>query len=135
MPIRVGAPCRLDAAQYRRRINQDVDFVIVGPILDPLLVSASLEDLGSPSLPVWAMTAPGVSGSFVDRLRSMGAAPVTETYRNRADVFKAMGNRELPWQLCGEVIDQLEDWGCEAAVLVGLRFESLTVGVPAWLAG
>lgn len=124
----VGMPTRLIAWHKRRRIEAGAQFLVAGPILDPLTVAEQVGklDLQPDDPPVFLMVIPPFSLIWIDRMESMGAVPVTDELR---DQFETAGESEeqraFAWQASRQVAAEAERAGCAGAILMGLNFDTI----------
>ena len=132
----VGMPTRFQAWQKRKRIAAGAQFLVCGPVLDPATVSDEIAklDLQPDDPPVFLMTIPPFSRSWIDRMESMGAIPATETLRTRlGEATDKKARRAIAWESSTQVAEEAERAGCAGAILMGLKFETVVdEGALAW---
>lgn len=124
----VGMPTRLLAWQKRRRVEAGAQFLVAGPILDPATVATQigLLDLQPEDPPVFLMVIPPFGTSWIDRMESMGAIPITDELRHKLDdASTSEDRRAIAWLASGQVAAEAERAGCAGAILMGLRFETI----------
>ncbi len=132
----VGMPTRFQAWQKRKRIAAGAQFLVCGPVVDPATVSEEIAklDLQPDDPPVFLMTIPPFSRSWIDRMESMGAIPATETLRTRlGEATDDEARRAIAWESSAQVAEEAERAGCAGAILMGLKFETVVdEGALAW---
>lgn len=124
----VGMPTRFQAWQKRKRVAAGAQFLVCGPILDPATVGEEVArlDLQPDDPPVFLMTIPPFSESWIDRMESMGAIPATDALRSRlGQAADRETRRAIAWESSIQVADEAERAGCAGAILMGLKFETV----------
>jgi 5,10-methylenetetrahydrofolate reductase len=123
----VGMPTRFREWQFRRRIDLGAQFFVAGPVLDPESVGVQMGRLnlreGDP--PVYLMLIPPFSLSWVERMESIGAVPVSKELKERIATLDPVVGRKLGWEMTAEIEAEAKKAGAAGVILMGLNFSSV----------
>jgi 5,10-methylenetetrahydrofolate reductase len=134
MDFEIGMPTRMRRWQFQQRIDKGADFFVIGPFLDHATIAENIEKLGlsDDDPPVCAMVIPPVSLNWVQRAEGFGAVRATDALKA---TLTARPGRGWAWDQATLMIDELAGVGCRAAVITGMRFETLVGEAAEWLGG
>jgi 5,10-methylenetetrahydrofolate reductase len=122
----VGMSTRSRHWMFRRRIEVGGQFFTTGPVMDPVSVHATAERLqlrdGDP--PVYLELTPPFSPSWVKRLESVGAIPISAELRSRMAATREHERRALGWRVAKAIAQEARGAGFAGIVIMGLRFET-----------
>jgi len=122
----VGMSTRSRHWMFRRRIEVGGQFFTTGPVMDPTSVRPTAERLqlkpGDP--PVYLELTPPFSPSWVKRLETVGAIPISAELRDQMDVTPEPERRALGWRVAKAIAQEARASGFAGIVIMGLRFET-----------
>ena len=123
----VGMSTRSRRWVFRRRVAVGAQFLMVGPVMDPISVQPMMEhlELRPDDPPVYLEVTPPFSDGWVRRLESVGAVPVGDQLRDRLSGLAKSERRAEAWRVAREVSLAARDAGFAGMVLMGLRFETV----------
>jgi 5,10-methylenetetrahydrofolate reductase len=123
----VGMSTRSRRWVFRRRVSVGAQFLMVGPVMDPISVHPVMEhlELRPDDPPVYLEVTPPFSDRWVRRLEAVGAIPISDELRTRLAGLDAAERRAEGWRLAREVAKTARDVGFAGIVLMGLRFETV----------
>lgn len=124
----VGAPTRFQAWQFRQRIDRGAQFLVAGPVVDPLSVGRSLDSLrmrsGDP--PVYLMVSPPVSLQWVERLEALGGVAAGPELKQALESASSSGERKmLAWSAIAGMEAAANGGGCAGIIITGLKYETI----------
>ncbi|MEX0626071.1 MAG: hypothetical protein WD402_05970 [Chloroflexota bacterium] len=122
----VGMSTRSRHWMFRRRIEVGGQFFTTGPVMDPASVRPTAERLqlkdGDP--PVYLELTPPFSPSWVKRLETVGAIPISAELRDQLDATPEPERRALGWRVAKSIAQEARASGFAGIVIMGLRFET-----------
>ena len=122
----VGMSTRSRHWMFRRRIEVGGQFFTTGPVMDPTSVRPTAERLqlkpGDP--PVYLELTPPFSPSWVKRLETVGAIPISAELRDQLDATPEAERRALAWRVAKAIAREARASGFAGIVIMGLRFET-----------
>jgi homocysteine S-methyltransferase len=123
----VGMSTRSRRWVFRRRVSVGAQFLMVGPVMDPISVQPVMEhlELRPDDPPVYLEVTPPFSDRWVRRLEAVGAIPISDELRTRLAGLDGAERRAEGWRLAREVAKTARDVGFAGIVLMGLRFETV----------
>jgi 5,10-methylenetetrahydrofolate reductase len=122
----VGMSTRSRRWVFRRRVTVGAQFLMVGPVMDPVSVQPMMEhlELRPDDPPVYLEVTPPFSDGWVRRLESVGAVPIGDQLRDRLAGLAKGERRAEAWRVAREVAQTARGAGFAGMVLMGLRFET-----------
>lgn len=133
----VGMSTRSRRWVFRRRVSVGAQFLMVGPVMDPMSVQPMMEhlELRPDDPPVYLEVTPPFSEGWVRRLESVGAIPLGHELRDRLGRLHGAERRAEGWRVAREVAGTAKSVGFAGIVLMGLRFETVVgEAYDAWYA-
>lgn len=123
----VGMSTRSRRWMFRRRIEVGGQFFTTGPVLDPATVAlvAGRLELRPTDPPVYLEISPPFSETWVRRLESVGAIPVTDALRDRLRGLSESEARAEGWRAAKQAAAEARRHGFAGIVLMGLRFSTV----------
>ena len=123
----VGMSTRSRRWVFERRLQIGGEFFTTGPVMDPDAVAGVAERLGLlPDLPpVYLEVSPPVSMSWVKRMQSVGAIPISSALQARLSAVPEAESRIEGWRVAKAVARRAREVGFAGIVLMGLRFETV----------
>jgi 5,10-methylenetetrahydrofolate reductase len=122
----VGMSTRSRRWMFRRRIEVGGQFFTTGPVLDPDTVQSVADrlQLRPDDPPVYLEISPPFSETWIRRLESVGAIPVTDALRERLRGRSEDEGRAEGWRAAKEAAERARQAGFAGIVLMGLRFST-----------
>lgn len=123
----VGMSSRSRRWVFRRRVTVGAQFLMVGPVMDPISVQPMIDhlELRADDPPVYLEVTPPFSDRWVRRLEAVGAVPIGDQLRDRLAGLTRGERRAEAWRVAREVARTARDAGYAGIVLMGLRFETV----------
>lgn len=133
----VGMSTRSRRWVFRRRVAVGAQFLMVGPVMDPVSVQPVMEhlELRPDDPPVYLEVTPPFSDRWVRRLEGVGAIPIGDELRDRLAGLDGRERRAEGWRMARAVAKTAREAGFAGIVLMGLRFETVVgEAFDAWYA-